>query len=162
MNFGFTLPFYLERVTGFEPATATLATWDSTTELHPQCGWGGWIRTNNRSGNNRVHCQLCYTPLVANYGSGYPASQEPHCSFHVSPASYCLTASYNIIFAVCDVFKQNPTPGIGIKTESLFRISSTGTPDSSWPKIMQVCLLKSNLYLLRGVASSFISAEIRW
>ena len=38
----------------FELTTSTLATWGSTTELHPQYGWGGWTRTSNLPGNNRV------------------------------------------------------------------------------------------------------------
>ena len=34
---------FLERKTGFEPATPTLARWCSTTELLPQIGWASWI-----------------------------------------------------------------------------------------------------------------------
>ncbi len=35
----------LERKTGFEPATPTLARWCSTTELLPRNGWASRIRT---------------------------------------------------------------------------------------------------------------------
>ena len=33
-----------------------------TTRHIPSDGWGGWTRTNNLPGNNRMRCQLRYTP----------------------------------------------------------------------------------------------------
>src|SRR2546423_7384744 len=52
---------FTERVMGLEPTTATLATWRSTTELHPQS-------LDNRAGlGMRVHPALL---TIKNYKSG--------------------------------------------------------------------------------------------
>ena len=45
------------------------------------------------------------------------------------------------MFAAWEVFKQNPTPGMGIYILSLFRRISIGTPDDSLPTTKQTSLL---------------------
>gem|GEM_PF-5331525 len=52
----------MERKTGFEPATPTLARWCSTTELLPQSGWATRIRTWGMTGPKPVALPLGYSP----------------------------------------------------------------------------------------------------
>ncbi len=50
LRFQDSFGLHTERVMGLEPTTATLATWRSTTELHPQTS-PTW---NNQDGNNNI------------------------------------------------------------------------------------------------------------
>ena len=64
----------MERKTGFEPATPTLARLYSTTELLPQNNWGSWIRTNEMTESKSVALPLGYTPIKGRLKGIEPSS----------------------------------------------------------------------------------------
>ena len=59
---------YMERKTGFEPATPTLARWCSTTELFPHIKWLGYLDSNQGMTESKsVALPLGDSPII--YGA---------------------------------------------------------------------------------------------